>query len=61
MPNFVNHVLDFQPKDSDSSNQQSEGADALMDKKVKSGKDLIFELKKLFGSLACGNKKYVDP
>lgn len=36
-------------------------ADSLSKKKIESGRKLIAELKKLFGSLACGNKKYVDP
>lgn len=37
------------------------GKDEVQTKKIESGLNLIKELKKMFGLIACGNKAYVEP
>jgi len=63
MPHFVKSIMEFEPTAQaiQSGNQQNGDCDSLQDKKIKSGQQLILELKKLFALMACGNKKYCDP
>jgi hypothetical protein len=56
MPNFVSKIFAFPPKTGDL-----EGKDEKHTKRIQSGLTLITELKKIFGLMAVGNKKYVEP
>jgi len=56
MPNFVTKIFGFPEITS-----KLEGKDEKHTKRIQSGLTLIKELKKIFGLMAVGNKKYVEP
>lgn len=63
-------ILEFKSDDDSASNKQEEskeaaaknaGIDLQLQKRIKASKNLIRELKSLFGFMAQSNKKYADP
>lgn len=55
LPSFVEKIFAFE------GTEAIEGKDELETKKIRSGVKLINELKKMFGTMAVGNRRYVDP
>lgn len=58
MPHFVTKILNF-PEN--VKLDDFKGNDEKQTNLIKSGLNLITELKKVFGRMAIGNKKYVEP
>lgn len=56
LPSFVEKIFAFEGNENNIT-----GADELETKKIRSGVKLINELKKMFGTMAVGNRRYVDP
>ena len=54
LPNFVERI--FKRED-----QELQGKDELMTKRIQSGRKMVEELKKVFALMATGNKSYVEP
>ena len=55
MPSFVERIFAFE------CSEQLTGNNELETKKIQSGQKLIKELKKMFATMAIGNRSYVDP
>lgn len=58
MPHFVTKILSF-PEN--LNKEDFKGKDDKKTNQIHSGLLLITELKKVFGRMALGNKKYVEP